>query len=297
MIQEVVILLFNEFFRLDYEKKVKKILEDLKENMKIREKISFFFPIDLSRSKRFNLYDYIFIRVLNKHHPDIVRYLAEIVHYEKEKLDWKKIFNNHKNKDLLGFYRINLKWEYLKTNFFIKEEIEEKIIKEPYEIILYLKTIVKCANDLHINPEDLIYVVLTHEIAHLLTHQGRFADSEQEIWNTIYFENAGSDLKESLAQYYTLKSLEFMSKDPREKNLKFKSSFYHLNAFMALYNVQSETYRKFTYIFGEEPTSKVSNALKEVRMHKVFDDESKSEIYFKEYLKVLVNGEGEEVKL
>jgi aminopeptidase N len=54
--------------------------------------------------------------------------------------------------------------------------------------------------------EDLTVVVLAHELAHAYTQLG--ADIEGRRWPSKAFSSAEIDLKEGLAQYYTVRSLK-----------------------------------------------------------------------------------------
>ena len=49
--------------------------------------------------------------------------------------------------------------------------------------------------------EDVTIVVLTHELAHAVSHVG--TDSDDERWETEAFEEAHVDIKEGIAQFYT----------------------------------------------------------------------------------------------
>mgnify|MGYP001100420556 CR=1 FL=1 len=70
------------------------------------------------------------------------------------------------------------------------------------EIHLYWMVIGIMASVLDCRPEDLTFVVLTHELAHAYTHRGYDIDNVQ--WSTDAFSAADERIVEGLAQFYTL---------------------------------------------------------------------------------------------
>jgi len=69
-------------------------------------------------------------------------------------------------------------------------------------IELYWGVIGLVARDLGVAVEDLTCVVLTHELAHAYTHVG--GDADDHWWASRNFFDAAHELKEGLAQFYTL---------------------------------------------------------------------------------------------
>lgn len=69
-------------------------------------------------------------------------------------------------------------------------------------IELYWGVIGLVARDLALPVEDLTCVILAHELAHAYTHVGR--DADDHWWSSRSFLNSAHELKEGLAQFYTL---------------------------------------------------------------------------------------------
>jgi hypothetical protein len=59
------------------------------------------------------------------------------------------------------------------------------------------------AQDLGMKVEDLTGVVLAHELGHAYTHVG--SDADDHYWSSTLFSACDHELKEGLAQYYTLR--------------------------------------------------------------------------------------------
>ena len=72
----------------------------------------------------------------------------------------------------------------------------------PGEIYLYWGAIGLIARQLSIRTEELTVVVLGHELGHAYSHIG--ADIEGHRWSSPLFSDTESDLKEALAQHFTL---------------------------------------------------------------------------------------------
>jgi hypothetical protein len=95
------------------------------------------------------------------------------------------------NEDVLGLYRYQLSSKGMLYNH------------DPLkgEVVLYWGIIGLIAGFLGILSEDLVVVVMAHEIAHAYTHLG--SDIDGERWNAGDFSHSDHGLKEGLAQYYT----------------------------------------------------------------------------------------------
>jgi len=73
-------------------------------------------------------------------------------------------------------------------------------------IRLYWGVIGLVAQDLGISLEGLTGVVLAHELAHAYTHVG--SDADDRYWSSDLFTQSDLELKEGLAQYYTMRVCE-----------------------------------------------------------------------------------------
>ena len=93
------------------------------------------------------------------------------------------------NEDVLGVYQYKLR------SGAAYDEPEPRID-------LYWGVIGLIARDLAIDVEDLACVVLAHELAHAYTHVG--ADADDHFWKTREFADSDHELKEGLAQFYSL---------------------------------------------------------------------------------------------
>jgi hypothetical protein len=70
-------------------------------------------------------------------------------------------------------------------------------------IRLYWGVIGLVAQDLGVNLEDLAGVVLAHELGHAYSHVG--SDADDRYWSSDLFHASDLELKEGLAQYYTMR--------------------------------------------------------------------------------------------
>ena len=101
--------------------------------------------------------------------------------------------------------------------------------------------------------EDLTIVVLAHELAHAYTQLG--ADIEGRRWPSRHFANAETNLKEGLAQYYTVRVLERLrSRFPSVKDV-----------FTALLKKQGPAYHCFESWEAHYSPEAVRRAMIEVR--------------------------------
>jgi hypothetical protein len=71
------------------------------------------------------------------------------------------------------------------------------------KIRLFWGVIGLVAQDLGVKVEDLAGVVLAHELGHAYTHVG--SDADDHCWSSALFSASEHELKEGLAQYYTLR--------------------------------------------------------------------------------------------
>ena len=97
------------------------------------------------------------------------------------------------NEDILGVYRYK---NISDDDFFINKA----------RIQLYWCVIGLVSDWLACSVEDLTVVVMTHELAHAYTQLG--ADIEGKRWPSKFFTEASTHLKEGLAQFYTLRTLQ-----------------------------------------------------------------------------------------
>jgi hypothetical protein len=97
------------------------------------------------------------------------------------------------NEDILGCY------SYASTS-------SDEFAVNRASISLYWGVIGLVSDWLGCTVEDLTVVVLAHELAHAYTQLG--ADIEGRRWPSKAFSSAEIDLKEGLAQYYTVRSLK-----------------------------------------------------------------------------------------
>lgn len=86
--------------------------------------------------------------------------------------------------------------------------------------------------------ESLTFIVLTHELAHAYTHQGKDIDGTD--WYTEHFAHCDKGIVEGIAQYYTWK----LCKRMQFHSPQFESSFNWMFA------KQSETYTRFNKWIG-----------------------------------------------
>jgi hypothetical protein len=77
-------------------------------------------------------------------------------------------------------------------------------------IQLYWGVIGLVAQDLGITLEDLTGVVLAHELSHAYSHVG--SDADDHCWATDLFAVSDHELKEGLAQYYTMRVCQRIEK-------------------------------------------------------------------------------------
>ena len=101
--------------------------------------------------------------------------------------------------------------------------------------------------------EDLTVVVLAHELAHAYTQLG--ADIEGRRWPSRNFAAAEVDLKEGLAQYYTVRALDRLQ-------TRFPSA---MGAFGMLLKKQSAAYHRFEPWDTSHSPKAVRRAMIEVR--------------------------------
>ncbi len=97
-------------------------------------------------------------------------------------------------------------------------------------IELYWGVIGLVAHDLRISVEDLTYVVLAHELAHAYTHVG--FDANDCYWDSDHFAKTAHELKEGLAQFYTLQICKLVAENASDP----------VGAFSALLSKQPDAY-------------------------------------------------------
>lgn len=81
--------------------------------------------------------------------------------------------------------------------------------------------------------ESLTFIILSHELAHAYTHQGKDIDGND--WNTEQFAQCDTIIVEGIAQYYTLQ----LCKRMRSHSLRFEKTFNWM------LEKQSEPYTRF----------------------------------------------------
>lgn len=92
------------------------------------------------------------------------------------------------NEDVLGDYRFRIHRGY----------------DDPKpRIRLYWGIMGLVAQDLGVNLEDLAGVVLAHELGHAYSHVG--SDADEHCWSSELFNATETELKEGIAQYYTMR--------------------------------------------------------------------------------------------
>jgi hypothetical protein len=99
------------------------------------------------------------------------------------------------NEDILGAY-------------IYRADVRDEFATNNARIALYWCVIGLVSDWLGCSVEDLTVVVMAHELAHAYTQLG--ADIEGRRWPSHYFGLAETDLKEGLAQFYTLRALQRM---------------------------------------------------------------------------------------
>jgi molybdopterin-biosynthesis enzyme MoeA-like protein len=140
---------------------------------------------------------------------------------EAEKFDFlKRVFGV--NEDVLGRYS------------FRRSQISSFAEDEPLpnvRVDLYWGVIGLVAKVLGVSVEALTVKVLAHELAHAYTHVG--ADADGKRWDANWFVDADRELKEGLAQYYTVRVLDRLdrqipeAREAYEKLLPHQPKCYH----------------------------------------------------------------------
>lgn len=129
---------------------------------------------------------------------------------------------------------------------------EYKYIKTPYMIILYAPTIEKFAKAFNINPVDLSYVIVVHNIMHLYSHQGYYYKSKISTypsWKTNHFIKCERAVKESIANYLTY---GFFKEKLEKKNIISKrSAFYNANFDYLISHKYKRRFERHLSIFEE----------------------------------------------
>lgn len=97
------------------------------------------------------------------------------------------------NEDILGAY-------------IYRADVHDEFATNSARIALYWCVIGLVSDWLGSSVEDLTVVVMAHELAHAYTQLG--ADIEGRRWPSHHFGEAETDLKEGLAQFYTLRALQ-----------------------------------------------------------------------------------------
>lgn len=97
------------------------------------------------------------------------------------------------NEDILGAY-------------IYRADVHDEFGTNSARIALYWCVIGLVSDWLGCSVEDLTVVVMAHELAHAYTQLG--ADIEGRRWPSHHFGKADMDLKEGLAQFYTLRALQ-----------------------------------------------------------------------------------------
>lgn len=97
------------------------------------------------------------------------------------------------NEDILGAY-------------IYRTDVQDEFATNSARIALYWCVIGLVSDWLGCSVEDLTVVVMAHELAHAYTQLG--ADIEGRRWPSHHFGKAETELKEGLAQFYTLRALQ-----------------------------------------------------------------------------------------
>jgi len=117
------------------------------------------------------------------------------------------------------------------------------------EILLYWGIIGLCARALGVSTEALSIVVLAHELGQAYTHLG--FDRDGKRWAGEDFRQSEHDLKEALAQYYTVRVVERLAhRFPEAKR-----------AYQELLPRQPRAYRRHDKWLQDETAEAVGNAL------------------------------------
>ena len=141
------------------------------------------------------------------------------------------------NEDVLGVYNYRIHRGY--------DEPKPKIR-------LFWGVIGLVAQDLGVKVEDLTGVVLAHELGHAYTHVG--SDADDHCWSSALFSASDHELKEGLAQYYTLRVCQRLK--------EFHPAL--LSAYEALLPHQPEAYQVHTE-WNEATAERVRLAMLETR--------------------------------
>ena len=97
------------------------------------------------------------------------------------------------NEDIMGAY-------------IYRTDVQDEFATNHARIALYWCVIGLVSDWLGCSVEDLTIVVLAHELAHAYTQLG--ADIEGRRWPSYHFGKAETELKEGLAQFYTIRALQ-----------------------------------------------------------------------------------------
>ena len=97
------------------------------------------------------------------------------------------------NEDILGAY-------------IYRADVQDEFATNNARIALYWCVIGLVSDWLGCSVEDLTVVVMAHELAHAYTQLG--ADIDGRRWPSHHFRQADVELKEGLAQFYTLRALQ-----------------------------------------------------------------------------------------
>lgn len=140
--------------------------------------------------------------------------IAELLQ-EAKKFDFlKQVFGV--NEDILGLYS------------FRRPIVASLFDDEPppnVRVDLYWGVIGLIARVLGVSVEALTVKVLAHELAHAYTHIG--ADADGKRWATNWFASAEKELKEGLAQYYTVRVLDRLDRQIPEAREAYEKLLPH----------------------------------------------------------------------